>query len=98
MMLDLTAADYPPRPQRFDIIAHLYSLSKGHLLRIKTGVAEGDSVDTLTTVWKTSNWYEREVYDMFGVQFAGHPDLRRILMPENWVGYPLRKDYPLAGY
>jgi len=98
MMLDLTAADYPPRPQRFDIIAHLYSLSKGHLLRIKTGVAEGDSVDTLTVVWKTSNWYEREVYDMFGVQFAGHPDLRRILMPEDWVGYPLRKDYPLAGY
>ncbi|HUS16830.1 MAG TPA: NADH-quinone oxidoreductase subunit C [Chloroflexia bacterium] len=98
LMLDLTAADYPARPQRFDVVAHLYSLSKGHLLRIKTGLAEGDSVDTLVTVWKTANWLERETFDMFGVDFAGHPDLRRMLLAEDWVGYPLRKDYPLAGY
>jgi len=98
MLTDLTAVDYPPRPQRFDVVAHVYSLTKAHLLRIKTGVAEGESVDSLTVVWKTANWLEREAYDMFGVDFAGHPDLRRILMPEDWVGYPLRKDYPLAGY
>jgi NADH-quinone oxidoreductase subunit C len=97
-MVDLTAADYPARPERFDVVVHLYSLSKGHLLRIKTSVAEGDTVDTVTTVWKTANWFEREAYDMFGVVFAGHPDLRRILMQQDWVGYPLRKDYPLAGY
>jgi NADH-quinone oxidoreductase subunit C len=96
-IVDVTAADYPARPQRFDVVAHIYSLTKGHLLRIKTGVAEGDSVDTLTPVWKGANWVERETYDMFGIDFAGHPDLRRMLLPQNWVGYPLRKDYPLAG-
>ncbi len=97
-MVDLTAADYPARPERFDVVVHLYSLTKGHFLRIKTSVAEGATVDTLTGVWKTANWLEREVYDMFGVVFAGHPDLRRILLAQDWVGYPLRKDYPLAGY
>ncbi len=97
-MIDLTAVDYPARPERFDVVVQLYSLSQSHFLRIKTAVAEGDTVDTLTTVWKTANWLEREAYDMFGVVFAGHPDLRRILLPQDWVGYPLRKDYPLAGY
>lgn len=97
-MVDLTAADYPARPARFDVIAHLYSLTKGHLLRIKTGVAEGASIETLTVVWKTANWLERETYDMFGIDFAHHPDLRRMLLAQDWVGYPLRKDYPLAGY
>lgn len=98
MLTDLTAVDYPARPQRFDVVAHLYSLTKGHLLRIKCGVAEGESVSTLTGVWKGANWVEREAYDMFGVDFAGHPDLRRMLLAQDWVGYPLRKDYPLAGY
>ena len=98
MLMDLTAVDYPARPQRFDVVAHLYSLSKNHLLRIKCGVAEGDSVETLVGIWKTSNWLEREAYDMFGVDFAHHPDLRRMLLPQDWVGHPLRKDYPLAGY
>jgi len=98
MLTDLTCVDYPARPQRFDVVAHLYSLTKAHLLRIKCGVAEGDSVSTLTGVWKGANWVEREAYDMFGVDFAGHPDLRRMLLAQDWVGYPLRKDYPLAGY
>jgi NADH-quinone oxidoreductase subunit C len=98
MLTDLTAVDYPARPQRFDVVAHLYSLTKGHLLRVKCGVAEGESVATLTGVWKGANWVEREAYDMFGIDFAGHPDLRRMLLAQDWVGYPLRKDYPLAGY
>ena len=96
--VDLTAADYPARPERFDVVLHIYSLTHGHLLRVKTSVAEGAAVDTLVGVWKAANWFERETYDMFGVDFAGHPDLRRILLPQDWVGYPLRKDYPLAGW
>jgi len=98
MLTDLTAADYPARPLRFDVVIHVYSLTHNLLLRVKTGVAEGDSVDTLVTVWKGANWLEREVYDMFGIDFAGHPDLRRMLLAQDWVGFPLRKDYPLAGY
>ncbi len=97
-MTDLTAVDYPARPRRFDVVIHLYSMTQNHLLRVKVSVAEGESCPTLVGVWKTSNWQERECFDMFGIVFAGHPDLRRILLPEDWEGYPLRKDYPLAGY
>lgn len=97
-MTDLTAVDYPARPKRFDVVIHLYSMTQNHLLRVKTGLAEGESCPTLVGVWKTSNWQERECFDMFGITFEGHPDLRRILLPEDWEGFPLRKDYPLAGY
>jgi NADH-quinone oxidoreductase subunit C len=97
-LTDLTAVDYPARPNRFDVVSHLYSMTQNHMLRVKVGVADGEPCPTLTGVWKAANWEEREVYDMFGVVFEGHPDLRRILLPEDWEGFPLRKDYPLAGY
>jgi NADH-quinone oxidoreductase subunit C len=94
---DVTASDWPPRPQRFDIIYCLYSTALRHRLRLKIRVADGDAVPTVTGIWPAANWLEREVFDMFGVRFASHPDLRRILMPDDWQGYPERKDYPLEG-
>ena len=84
---------------RFAIVYQLYSLEHNHRLRVKVFVEEDDAVvPTMWGVWKTSNWLEREIYDMFGVTFEGHPDLRRILMPADYEGYPLRKDFPLKGY
>ena len=97
-LTDLTAVDYPARPLRFDVVLHLYSMTQNHLLRVKAAVAEGETIPTVYPVWKTANWQERETFDMFGIVFEGHPDLRRILLPEDWEGHPLRKDYPLAGY
>lgn len=97
-LTDLTAVDYPSRPQRFDVVLHLYSMTRNHLLRVKAAVGEGETIPSVTPVWKAANWEERECFDMFGVIFSGHPDMRRILLPEDWEGYPLRKDYPLAGY
>ena len=94
---DITASDWPPRPQRFDIVYSLYSMRHRHRLRLKVRAADGVPVPSVTAVWPAANWLEREVYDMFGVKFAGHPDLRRILMPEEWQGHPQRKDYPLEG-
>ena len=94
---DLTATDWPPRPARFDVIYCLYSTRHRHRLRVKTMVAENQALASATSVWPATNWLEREVFDMFGVNFAGHPDLRRILMPEDWQGFPQRKDYPLEG-
>lgn len=97
-LTDLTAVDYPARPQRFDVVYQLYSMTENHLLRLKAAVGDGESIPTVVGVWKAANWEERECYDMFGIPFEGHPDMRRILLPEDWEGYPLRKDYPLAGY
>lgn len=97
-LTDLTAIDYPSRPQRFDVVSHLYSMTLNHRLRIKVGVGEDEKVPSIVGIWKAANWEERETFDMFGIDFEGHPDLRRILLPEDWEGYPLRKDYPLGGY
>ncbi|MES1185129.1 MAG: NADH-quinone oxidoreductase subunit C [Myxococcales bacterium] len=98
MLTDLTAVDFPDRDPRFEIVAHLYSLTRGHRLRLKARVGDrdGDSVeiDTLTELWASANWLERECFDMFGVKFLGHPDLRRILTYPEFEGHPLRKDYP----
>lgn len=96
-LADLTATDEEADP-RFEVVYNLYSTTKNYRFRIKTQVAEGESVPTLTGVWPAADWLEREVWDMFGVKFEGHPDLRRILMDVRWVGHPLRKDYPLKGY
>jgi NADH-quinone oxidoreductase subunit C len=94
---DLTATDWPPRAERFDVVYCLYSTRHRHRVRIKARVAENQPLASVTGVWPAANWLEREVYDMFGVNFTGHPDRRRILMPEDWQGFPQRKDYPLEG-
>jgi NADH-quinone oxidoreductase subunit C len=94
---DVTATDWPPRAERFDVVYCLYSTRLRHRVRMKVKVGEWAAVPSMSGVWRSANWLEREVYDMFGVNFAGHPDLRRILMPGDWQGYPQRKDYPLEG-
>ncbi len=94
---DVTASDWPQRAQRFDVIYALYSIRDKQRIRVKVRAAENEPVASVTGIWPAANWLEREVYDLFGVVFTGHPDLRRILMPEDWQGYPQRKDYPLEG-
>jgi len=95
-LMDLTAVDYLPREPRFELVCHLYSSRHNYRLRLKCPVEGADPlVDSLTGVWAGANWFEREAYDMFGLKFQGHPDLRRILMYDGFEGYPLRKDYPL---
>ena len=94
---DVTATDWPPREKRFDVVYCLYSTRRRHRIRLKVRAAEGESVPSVTGSWPAANWLEREVWDMFGVAFTGHPDLRRILMPQEWQGHPQRKDYPLEG-
>ena len=95
--MDVTATDWPPRAQRFDVIYVLYSTRLRHRVRVKVRAADGQPVPTVTGLWPAANWLEREVFDLFGITFAGHPDLRRILMPDEWQGHPQRKDYPLEG-
>jgi NADH-quinone oxidoreductase subunit C len=94
---DVTATDWPPRAERFDVVYCLFSTRHRHRVRVKARVGEGVAIDSVTPVWPSANWLEREVFDMFGIRFAGHPDLRRILMPDEWQGHPQRKDYPLEG-
>jgi len=93
---DLTCVHYPLRSEApLEIVYNLYSISRNERVRLKVSLAEGASVDSVTGVWPAANWLEREVYDLFGVTFRNHPDLRRILLPPDWEGHPLRKDYPL---
>ena len=91
--VDLTAVHYPNREKPFDLVWILYSFAHNQRLRVKTMIADGESFPTSVSIWPTANWLEREVFDMFGIRFDGHPDLKRILLPEGWEGYPLRKDY-----
>ena len=92
---DLTAVDWPKREKRFDIVLNLYSFEKNERLRIKAHASADERVPSVQGIWTTTNWMEREVYDMFGVVFEGHPDLKRILLPDEWQGFPLRKDYDI---
>ena len=98
MFTDITAVDYPDRDPRFEVVCHLRSMERGHRIRIKARIgdadAEGLEIPSLVPVWKGANWFERECFDMFGIRFVGHPDLRRIMMYEEFQGHPLRKDYP----
>jgi NADH-quinone oxidoreductase subunit C len=94
-LVDITAVDWPKRPERFDLVYIIYSFHRNERVRIKTHISDGYQPATAVGVHLTANWLEREVFDMFGIEFAGHPDLRRILMPEDWQGYPLRKDYSI---
>ena len=95
LMEDYTAVDWPRREKRFDLVAILYSFRHNLRLRLKIPVAAGEEVRSLVEVWPTANWLEREIFDMFGIVFKGHPDLKRILLPEEWQGHPLRKDYDI---
>jgi NADH-quinone oxidoreductase subunit C len=96
---DVTGVDCFPREPRFELNYHLLSLARRERLRLKVRLnGAHPAVESVTPVWPTANWHEREVFDLFGVLFEGHPDLRRILMPEDWEGHPLRKDYPVEGY
>jgi NADH-quinone oxidoreductase subunit C len=97
MCSDVTVTDWPLRPERFDVVYCLYSVRHRHRIRVKVKAGEHEPVPSVTALWPAANWLEREVYDMFGVNFVGHPDRRRILMPEDWQGFPQRKDYPLEG-
>lgn len=94
---DLCGVDYLGKKEpRFEVVYHLFSMSHRHSIRLRAEVPEEDcSIESVVDIWKGANWHERECYDLFGIQFKGHPDLRRILLPEDWTGHPLRKDYPL---
>jgi NADH-quinone oxidoreductase subunit C len=92
---DLTAVDWPKREKRFDVVLNMYSMEKNERLRLKMQATAEERVPSVQGIWSTANWMEREVYDMFGIVFEGHPDLKRILLPDEWQGFPLRKDYDI---
>jgi NADH-quinone oxidoreductase subunit C len=93
--VDVTAVHYPKNEKPFEVIYILYSFPNNERLRVKTSIAEGEAIPTVSDLWTTADWLEREVFDMFGITFAGHPNLKRILLPDGWKGHPLRKDYPI---
>jgi NADH-quinone oxidoreductase subunit C len=102
-LADLTAVDFSRYPgdtgPRFEVVYNLISTVNRHRIRLKVRVAEENpTIDSVSSIWQTANWHERETYDLMGIKFDGHPDLRRILLPEDWEGHPLRKEYPLKGY
>jgi len=97
-LVDLTAVDYPGRAQRFDVIYHFLSMYQNHRIRLRVKTREDEMVQSIMDVHPSANWFEREVFDMFGIIFKGHPDLRRILTDYGFRGYPLRKDFPTTGY
>jgi NADH-quinone oxidoreductase subunit C len=91
--VDITAVHYPKREKQFDVLWILYSFPRNERIRVKTQIADGQTLPSSVPIWATTNWLEREVFDMFGIKFDGHPDLKRILLPDGWKGHPLRKDY-----
>ena len=94
-LADLTALDYLGDEERFVLVYQLYSYHTSRLIRVKARLPQDQTAPSVTSIWRTANWLEREVYDMFGIEFSGHPELRRILLPDDWRGYPLRKDYDI---
>ena len=97
-LIDLTAIDYPSQNKRFHIVYLLMSMTLNQRVLVKSSVEDGKNIPTITSIHKAANWYERECYDLFGIQFSNHPDLRRIMTDYNFEGYPLRKDFPLTGF
>lgn len=95
-LTNMSGVDYPERSPRFDLVYHFVSLKLKHVLAVKVGVGDKEAAPSLTSLWKSANWNEREIFDLLGIQFSNHPDLRRILLPDQWKGHPLRKDYVLA--
>ena len=97
-LIDITAIDYPSREKRFELIYILLSMKKNKRIILKTSINENDGIDSIIQIFKSSDWYERECYDLFGIKFNNHPDLRRIMTDYNFEGHPLRKDFPLTGH
>ncbi len=97
-LVDVLGVDYAPAVPRFEVVYHLYSIPKRHRLRLKVKLDEGEPVPSVIDIWPAADWPERETYDMYGLIFEGHPNLKRIYMASDWEGFPLRKDYPLRGY
>lgn len=97
-LVDITAVDHPEREKRFDLVLHFLSMYQNHRIRVKAALRDGETAPSITRVFPAANWFEREVFDMFGILFTGHPDLRRILTDYGFRGYPLRKDFPTTGY
>ena len=97
-LIDICGADYPDRAQRFDVVYHLLSLTKNHRVRVRVRTDEDTAVASATPVYPCADWFEREAFDMYGIAFSGHPDLRRLLTDYGFTGYPLRKDFPMTGY
>jgi len=95
---DVVGVDYMGESPRFEVVYHFYSIPKKHRIRIKVRVNEGETLPSVTSIWAGADWAEREVYDMFGIVFEGHPNMKRIYLADDWEGFPLRKDYPLRGY
>jgi NADH-quinone oxidoreductase subunit C len=94
----VTAVDRYPAEPRFEVVYHLHSIERNERLRVKARITGAEpQIESVTSVWRGADWYEREVFDLFGIRFTGHPDLRRIMMPDDWQGHPLRKDYPITG-
>jgi NADH-quinone oxidoreductase subunit C len=98
VLIDICGVDYPDRPKRFEVVYHLLSLRLNQRIRVKTSTDDVAPVPSVNDVFPAANWYEREAFDMFGIRFSGHPDLRRLLTDYGFQGYPLRKDFPLTGY
>ena len=95
----VTAVDRYPAEPRFEVVYHLHSIERNERVRLKCRLGGAQpEIDSVTSVWRSADWYEREVFDLFGIRFAGHPDLRRIMLPDEWEGHPLRKDYPTTGH
>lgn len=97
-LIDLTAIDYPSREKRFELVYLLLSMTQNSRILVKTSIKENQNIESITSVHRSSDWYERECYDLFGIQFLNHPDLRRIMTDYNFEGHPLRKDFPLTGH
>ena len=97
-LVDITAVDHPQRPARFDVVWHFLSMYQNHRIRVKAALREDEMCPSIVSVFPAANWFEREIFDMFGILFSGHPDLRRILTDYGFRGHPLRKDFPTTGY
>ena len=98
ILIDICGVDYPQRAKRFDVVYHLLSISKNRRIRVRVETGDNEQIPSIVSVYPVANWYERETFDMYGVVFSGHPDLRRLLTDYGFNGYPLRKDFPLTGY
>ena len=97
-LIDITAIDYPDKPNRFNVVYHFLSMAQNKRLRVIVSIADGDVIPSIVSLHSSANWFEREVFDMYGIYFSGHPDLRRILTDYGFTGHPLRKDFPTSGY